>query len=53
MEANEDVDIEVGEEPEPASGLDTAGLGRPPSTRVKRCLVCSLGCRDRVRCVWR
>ena len=31
MEANEDVDIEGGEEPEPASSLDTAGLGRPPS----------------------
>jgi uncharacterized coiled-coil DUF342 family protein len=29
MEANEDVDIEGGEEP--ASSLDTAGLGRPPS----------------------
>jgi uncharacterized coiled-coil protein SlyX len=31
MEANEDVDIEGGQEPEPASNLDTAGLGRPPS----------------------
>jgi septal ring factor EnvC (AmiA/AmiB activator) len=31
MEANEDVDIEGGVEPEPASSLDTAGLGRPPS----------------------
>jgi hypothetical protein len=29
MEANEDVDIEGGEEP--ASSLDTSGLGRPPS----------------------
>jgi septal ring factor EnvC (AmiA/AmiB activator) len=29
MEANEDVDIEGGEEP--ASSLDTAGSGRPPS----------------------
>jgi uncharacterized coiled-coil protein SlyX len=29
MEANENVDIEGGEEP--ASSLDTAGLGRPPS----------------------
>jgi hypothetical protein len=29
--ADEDVDIEGGEEPEPASSLDTAGLGRPPS----------------------
>jgi uncharacterized coiled-coil protein SlyX len=28
MEANEDVDIEGGEEPEPTSSLDTAGLGR-------------------------
>jgi hypothetical protein len=28
---NEDVDIEGGEEPEPASSLDTAGLGRPAS----------------------
>jgi hypothetical protein len=28
-EANEDVDIEGGEEP--ASSLDTAGSGRPPS----------------------
>jgi hypothetical protein len=31
MEANEDVDIEGGEEPEPASNLDIAGSGRPPS----------------------
>jgi hypothetical protein len=33
METNEDVDIEGGEEPEPepASSLDTAGSGRPPS----------------------
>jgi hypothetical protein len=29
MEANEDVDIEWGEEP--ASSFDTAGSGRPPS----------------------
>jgi uncharacterized coiled-coil protein SlyX len=29
--ADEDVDIEGGEEPEPASSLDTAGSGRPPS----------------------
>jgi hypothetical protein len=29
--ANEDVDIEGGEEPEPASSLDTTGSGRPPS----------------------
>jgi hypothetical protein len=29
MEANEDVDIEGREEP--ASSLDTAGSGRPPS----------------------
>jgi hypothetical protein len=29
MEANEDVNIEEGEEP--ASSLDTAGSGRPPS----------------------
>jgi TolA-binding protein len=29
--ADEDVDIEGGEEPEPASTLDTAGSGRPPS----------------------
>jgi hypothetical protein len=53
MEANEDVDIEGGEEPEPASILDTAGSGRPPSPRVERCLVRSLGRRDRVRSVWR
>jgi septal ring factor EnvC (AmiA/AmiB activator) len=31
MEANEDVDIEGGEELEPTSSLDTAGSGRPPS----------------------
>jgi uncharacterized coiled-coil protein SlyX len=31
--ADEDVDIEGGEEPEPASSLDTAGSGRPPSPR--------------------
>jgi hypothetical protein len=29
--ADEDVDIEGGEEPEPASSLDTASSGRPPS----------------------
>jgi uncharacterized coiled-coil protein SlyX len=29
--ADEDVDIEGGEEPELASSLDTAGSGRPPS----------------------
>jgi hypothetical protein len=29
--AVEDVDIEGGEEPDPASSLDTAGSGRPPS----------------------
>jgi hypothetical protein len=28
--ANEDVDIEGGEELEPASSLDTTGSGRPP-----------------------
>jgi hypothetical protein len=28
---DEDVDIEGGEESEPASSLDTAGSGRPPS----------------------
>jgi septal ring factor EnvC (AmiA/AmiB activator) len=28
---NEDIDIEGGEESEPASSLDTAGSGRPPS----------------------
>jgi phage shock protein A len=33
MEANEDVDIEGGEEPEPASSLDTTGSGRPPSPK--------------------
>jgi hypothetical protein len=31
MEANEDVDIEGGEEP--ASSLDTAGSERPPSPK--------------------
>jgi hypothetical protein len=31
MEADEDVDIEGGVEPEHASSLDTAGSGRPPS----------------------
>jgi uncharacterized coiled-coil protein SlyX len=31
MEADEDVDIEGGEEPEPASILDIVGSGRPPS----------------------
>jgi hypothetical protein len=31
MEADEDVDIEGEVEPEPASSLDTAGSGRPPS----------------------
>jgi hypothetical protein len=31
MEANEDVDIKGGEEPELASSLDTASSGRPPS----------------------
>jgi hypothetical protein len=29
--ADEDVDIEGGQEPEPASILDTTGSGRPPS----------------------
>jgi chromosome segregation ATPase len=29
--ADEDIDIEGGEEPEPASSLDTASSGRPPS----------------------
>jgi hypothetical protein len=29
--ADEDVDIEGGEGPEPASSLDTAGSRRPPS----------------------
>jgi uncharacterized coiled-coil protein SlyX len=28
---DEDIDIEEGQEPEPASSLDTAGSGRPPS----------------------
>jgi uncharacterized coiled-coil protein SlyX len=32
MEANEDVNIEGGEESEPASSLDTTGSGRPPSS---------------------
>jgi hypothetical protein len=31
MEADEDVGIEGGVEPEPASSLDTASSGRPPS----------------------
>jgi hypothetical protein len=31
--ADEDVDIEGGEEPEPASSLDTAGSGGPPSPK--------------------
>jgi chromosome segregation ATPase len=31
--ANEDVDIKGGEEPEPASSLDTTGSGRPPSPK--------------------
>ena len=31
MEADEDVDIEGGVELEPASSLNTAGSGRPPS----------------------
>jgi hypothetical protein len=31
MEDDGDIDIEGGVEPEPASSLDTAGLGRPPS----------------------
>ena len=31
MEADEDVDIKGGVEPEPTSSLDTAGSGRPPS----------------------
>jgi uncharacterized coiled-coil protein SlyX len=29
--ADKDIDIEGGEEPKPASSLDTAGSGRPPS----------------------
>jgi hypothetical protein len=29
--ADEDADNEGGEEPDPASNLDTAGSGRPPS----------------------
>jgi hypothetical protein len=32
--ADEDVDIEGGEEPESASSLDTAGSGRPPSSSL-------------------
>jgi hypothetical protein len=32
--ADEDIDIEGGEEQEPASSLDTAGSGGPPSPRV-------------------
>jgi hypothetical protein len=47
MEANEDVDIEGGEEP--ASSLDTAGSGRPPSPESSVASFCSLGRRDRVR----
>jgi hypothetical protein len=31
MEADEDVDIEGGEEPVPASSMDTGSSGRPPS----------------------
>jgi chromosome segregation ATPase len=31
IEDDEEVDIEGGVEPEPASSLDTAGSGRPPS----------------------
>jgi hypothetical protein len=31
--ADEDVDIEGGEEPEPTSSSDTAGSGRPPSPK--------------------
>jgi hypothetical protein len=34
MEADEDVDIEGGVEPKPASSLDTAGSGRPPSPEL-------------------
>jgi N-acetylglutamate synthase/N-acetylornithine aminotransferase len=30
--ADEDVDIEGGQDPKPASSLDTAGSGRPPSS---------------------
>jgi hypothetical protein len=43
MEANEDVDIEGGEEP--ASSLDTAGSGRPlpPSRVLPRTLTRSQG----------
>jgi uncharacterized coiled-coil protein SlyX len=50
MEANEDVDIEGGEEP--ASSLDTAG-SETTFPRVECCLVCSLGRRNRVRSLWR
>jgi hypothetical protein len=52
IEDDEEVDIEGGVEPEPASSLDTAGSGRP-LPRVKCGLVCSVGCRDRVGSVWR
>jgi hypothetical protein len=31
IEDDEEVDIEGGVEPKPASSLDTAGSGRPPS----------------------
>jgi hypothetical protein len=34
--ADEDVDIEGGEEPEPASSLDIAGSGRPPSPKYPK-----------------
>jgi hypothetical protein len=50
MEANDDVDIEGGEEP--ASSLDTAGSGGATFPRVECCLVCPLGRRDRVRSLW-
>jgi hypothetical protein len=33
MEANKDVDIEGGVEPEPASSLDIAASERPPSPK--------------------
>jgi hypothetical protein len=46
--ADEDVDIEGGGEPEPASSLDTAGSGRPPSPESSGCLVCSLDLRVRI-----
>jgi hypothetical protein len=52
MEANEDVDIEGGEEPEPASSWTLLAQG-DPFPRVERCLVCSLGRLDRVSSVWR